>query len=76
MPTDKEVLAALSTVADPELGKDIVSLRMVDEVAGASELVSGKLAGVPATVVRGVAFVRGESGAKELVMEPERDLFR
>jgi Mrp family chromosome partitioning ATPase len=32
MPTEKEVLAALAGVKDPELGKDVVTLRMVDGV--------------------------------------------
>ena len=49
---------------------------VVDEVAGAAELVTGKLEGVPAAIVRGVAYVRGEAGAKALVMSRERDLFR
>ncbi len=32
MPTEKDVLAALAGVKDPELGRDLVSLRMVEEV--------------------------------------------
>ena len=32
MPTEKEVLAALASVKDPELGKDVVTLRMVEGV--------------------------------------------
>ena len=32
MPTEKEILAALAGVKDPELGKDVVALRMVDGV--------------------------------------------
>ncbi|HXW95872.1 MAG TPA: P-loop NTPase [Nitrososphaerales archaeon] len=32
MPTEKEVLEALSAVRDPELGKDVVTLRMVEGV--------------------------------------------
>ena len=32
MPTEKEVLEALAQVEDPELGRDVVSLRMVEGV--------------------------------------------
>ena len=49
---------------------------VVDEVAGAAELVVGKLQGFPAAVVRGVSYTRGEVGMKPLLMPPERDLFR
>jgi coenzyme F420-0:L-glutamate ligase / coenzyme F420-1:gamma-L-glutamate ligase len=50
-------------------------IAVADELAGAAELVMGKTAGVPAAVIRGVD-VSGEGGARELVMPPERDLFR
>src|SRR5205814_1239867 len=46
-----------------------------DELAGAAELVRGKLDGVPAAVVRGFGLGGGGT-ARELVMPPERDLFR
>jgi coenzyme F420-0:L-glutamate ligase/coenzyme F420-1:gamma-L-glutamate ligase len=46
-----------------------------DELAGAAELVLGKTDGVPAAVIRG-ADVSGEGSARDLVMPPERDLFR
>jgi len=49
---------------------------VVDEVAGAAELVMGKLDRVPAAVVRGVKYTRGEGGVKSLLMSKERDLFR
>lgn len=49
---------------------------LADEIAGAAELVAGKLARVPVAVVRGVDYKRGEEGARSLVMEPARDLFR
>ncbi len=50
-------------------------IAVADELAGAAELVMGKTAGVPAAVIRGVD-ARGEGNARELVMPPERDLFR
>jgi coenzyme F420-0:L-glutamate ligase / coenzyme F420-1:gamma-L-glutamate ligase len=49
---------------------------VADEVAGAAELVMGKLSGVPAAVVRGARYARGEKGAKDLVIEADKDLFR
>ena len=50
-------------------------IAVADELAGAAELVFGKTKGVPAAVIRGVD-VGGEGSARELVMPPERDLFR
>ena len=49
-------------------------IAVADEIASAAELVMGKLAGVPAAVVRGLE-VRGRGSAQELVMPPERNLF-
>jgi len=46
-----------------------------DELAGAAELVMGKLERVPAAVIRGVDAA-GEGSGRDLVMPPERDLFR
>ena len=36
----------------------------------------GTLARVPAALVRGVEYRRGEGGVKSMVMPPGRDLFR
>jgi len=49
---------------------------MVDEVAGAAELVAGKLSGVPAAVVRGLEYQRSEEGVSSLVLSKDKDLFR
>ena len=46
-----------------------------DEIAGAAELVRGKLDGIPVVVVRGLD-VAGNGTARALLMPPERDLFR
>lgn len=56
-----------------ELQATVVAV--ADEIASAAELVMGKTAGVPAAVVRGLA-VAGEGSARDLVMPPDRDLFR
>lgn len=50
-------------------------IAVADEIAGAAELVLGKTRGVPAAVVRGLS-VAGDGTAQDLVMPPERDLFR
>jgi coenzyme F420-0:L-glutamate ligase/coenzyme F420-1:gamma-L-glutamate ligase len=51
-------------------------LAVADEVAGAAELVMGKLARIPAVIVRGLAWERGEEGSRPLLRDPARDLFR
>jgi coenzyme F420-0:L-glutamate ligase / coenzyme F420-1:gamma-L-glutamate ligase len=60
---------------DP-VGHELTStvIAVADEMASAAELVMGKLAGVPAAVVRGLE-VRGPGSARELVMPPDRNLF-
>jgi coenzyme F420-0:L-glutamate ligase/coenzyme F420-1:gamma-L-glutamate ligase len=50
-------------------------IAVADQIAGAAQLVMGKLDGIPVAVVRGLD-VAGEGTASELVMPPERDLFR
>ncbi len=51
------------------------TIAMADEIAGAAELVMGKLKRTPAAIVRGLEPT-GEGTARDLVMPPERDLFR
>ena len=50
-------------------------IAVADELAGAAELVRGKLNRVPVAVIRGFDS-SGEGTARELVIPPERDLFR
>jgi coenzyme F420-0:L-glutamate ligase / coenzyme F420-1:gamma-L-glutamate ligase len=50
-------------------------IAVADEIAGAAELVCGKLDRIPGAIVRGLAPA-GEGTARELVMPPARDLFR
>jgi coenzyme F420-0:L-glutamate ligase/coenzyme F420-1:gamma-L-glutamate ligase len=51
------------------------TIAVADEIAGAAELVMGKVGGIPGAVVRGLS-VAGDGRARDLVMPPERDLFR
>jgi coenzyme F420-0:L-glutamate ligase/coenzyme F420-1:gamma-L-glutamate ligase len=49
---------------------------VADEIAAAADLLrAGKDDGIPAVVVRGLSL-GGDGSAQELVMPPERDLFR
>lgn len=50
-------------------------IAVADEIAGAAQLVMGKLDGIPGALVRGL-HVRGAGLGRDLVMPRERDLFR
>jgi len=56
-----------------ELHATVIAL--ADEIAGAAQLVMGKLDAVPVAIVRGLDAA-GEGTAREIVMPAERDLFR
>ena len=70
------VLLDLHGVRDP-VGYELhaTTIAVADEIAGAAELVMGKVDGVPGAVVRGL-HLRGDGRARNLVMPRERDLFR
>lgn len=51
-------------------------LAAADELAGAAELVMGKVERVPVAVVRGYPWEPSEAPAQLLIRPPERDLFR
>ena len=51
-------------------------LAVADELAGAAELVMGKLDRVPAVIIRGLGLPVGDEGSKPLLRDPSRDLFR
>ena len=55
----------------------VTEVAIADEIAGAAELVMGKAAGVPAAIVRGLdpAWF-GAGAARDLVRDPQDDLFR
>jgi coenzyme F420-0:L-glutamate ligase/coenzyme F420-1:gamma-L-glutamate ligase len=71
-----EVVRNLDGKRDPA-GYELHATRiaLADEIAGAAQLVFGKLDRVPVAVVRGLD-VRGEERAADLVIPPETDLFR
>jgi coenzyme F420-0:L-glutamate ligase/coenzyme F420-1:gamma-L-glutamate ligase len=51
-------------------------LAVADEIAAAAELVMGKTKGIPIAVVRNYPYERGAGTGRDLLIEPERDLFR
>lgn len=51
-------------------------LAVADELAGAAELVMGKLSRIPVAIVRGLNLERAEADSKPLRRDPARDLFR
>ena len=51
-------------------------LAVADELAAAAELVMGKTAGIPVAIVRGYPYKGGSGTGRDLLMPPERDLFR
>jgi coenzyme F420-0:L-glutamate ligase / coenzyme F420-1:gamma-L-glutamate ligase len=71
-----EVVRDLMGERDPN-GYELHATRIAvaDEIAGAAQLVFGKLERVPAAVVRGLD-VGGDGRAADIVIPPETDLFR
>ena len=51
-------------------------IAVADEIAAASELVTNKLTRVPAAIVRGYPYIRGEGGIGPVIRERDKDLFR
>jgi coenzyme F420-0:L-glutamate ligase/coenzyme F420-1:gamma-L-glutamate ligase len=54
----------------------ITVLAVADELAAAAELVMGKTDGIPLAVVRGYPYTPAPGIGKDLLMPPERDMFR
>jgi coenzyme F420-0:L-glutamate ligase/coenzyme F420-1:gamma-L-glutamate ligase len=51
-------------------------MAVADEVAATAELLAGKTDARPVALIRGYAYPEGHGSAVDLVMDPERDLFR
>jgi coenzyme F420-0:L-glutamate ligase/coenzyme F420-1:gamma-L-glutamate ligase len=70
-----EVLRDLKGERDPngyELKSTVIAI--ADEIAGAAQLVMGKLDRTPVAIVRGVSAA-GDGKARDIVMPPDRNLF-
>lgn len=72
-----EVLHAYAGMVDSK-GNElaVTEVAVADEVAGAADLVKGKLGGVPVAVVRGLRIGENVGEARDLVRPAEDDLFR
>ena len=75
-------VAGLTAVLDLDGQRDgfgyelhATQIAVADEIAGAAQLVMGKLDGIPAAIVRGLRM-GGNGRGSDLVMPRERDLFR
>jgi coenzyme F420-0:L-glutamate ligase/coenzyme F420-1:gamma-L-glutamate ligase len=51
-------------------------LAIADELAAAAELLMGKTDGIPMAIVRGYAYGKDAGTGRDLLMPPERDMFR
>ena len=51
-------------------------LAVADELAAAAELVMGKTEGIPVAIIRNYSYKSGQGTALDLLMAPDRDLFR
>jgi coenzyme F420-0:L-glutamate ligase/coenzyme F420-1:gamma-L-glutamate ligase len=56
----------------------VTEVAVVDELAGAADLVCGKSDGIPVAIIRGVdkTWLRDSSVAEEIIRDPAEDLFR
>ncbi|MCH7706367.1 MAG: coenzyme F420-0:L-glutamate ligase [Chloroflexi bacterium] len=52
------------------------AIAVVDELASAAELVMGKVDMVPVAVARGYSYTPSDGKVRDLIREPDRDLFR
>jgi coenzyme F420-0:L-glutamate ligase/coenzyme F420-1:gamma-L-glutamate ligase len=54
----------------------VTNIAVVDELAGAAELVKGKSGGVPVVIIRGYDYPEGDGKASDVIRPLEEDLFR
>jgi coenzyme F420-0:L-glutamate ligase/coenzyme F420-1:gamma-L-glutamate ligase len=54
----------------------VTRMAVADELAAAAELAQGKLDRLPVALVRGYSYPPGCGSARDLLRDPERDLFR
>jgi coenzyme F420-0:L-glutamate ligase/coenzyme F420-1:gamma-L-glutamate ligase len=54
----------------------VTEIAIVDEIAGAAELVMGKTEGIPIAIVRNVNYSKRNSSITEIIREEKKDIFR
>ncbi len=55
---------------------NVTQIAVADELASAAELVMKKSDGIPAVIIRGLNYAKGEGSARDLLRPAEEDLFR
>lgn len=54
----------------------VTEIAIVDEIAGAAELVMGKTEGIPIAIVRNVNYSKRNSSITKIIREEKKDIFR
>ena len=54
----------------------VTEIAIVDEIAGAAELVMGKSEGIPVAIVRNAIYSKHNSSIKKIIRKETRDIFR
>lgn len=54
----------------------VTEIAIVDEIAGAAELVMGKTEGIPIAIVRNLTYSKSNSSIKKIIRKENRDMFR
>ena len=70
------VEAAEDKKAEDIVVLDVSEVAVVDEIAGAADLVMGKSTGIPAAIVRGIDWEPASGRATDLVRPASEDMFR
>jgi coenzyme F420-0:L-glutamate ligase/coenzyme F420-1:gamma-L-glutamate ligase len=54
----------------------VTEIAIVDEIAGAAELVMGKTEGIPIAIVRNVSYSKSNSSITKIIRKENKDIFR
>src|ERR671911_565144 len=54
----------------------VTEIAIVDEIAGAAELVMGKTKGIPIAIVRNVTYPKSNSSITKIIRKENKDIFR
>jgi coenzyme F420-0:L-glutamate ligase/coenzyme F420-1:gamma-L-glutamate ligase len=54
----------------------VTEIAIVDEIAGAAELVMGKTEGIPLAIVRNVSYSKSNSSITKIIRKENKDIFR
>src|ERR671912_36649 len=58
------------------MGQTNIEIGIVDEIAGAAELVMGKTKGIPIAIVRNVTYSKSNSSITKIIRKENKDIFR